>query len=128
MHPRSFTIGLIVSCLLALWGLRQMLFFSRPNSNENVAIVLLLLFVATASLFALLSHHLLSRFMGGQQRSTALRHGAWAGLIVVVLPLLNWANLLRPLIVIAVLIIVVGVEALLLLRSDHAGQRRKHRA
>lgn len=119
MRATYFVLASILSLVLAGWLLLRMVIHTDPEVPANVAIVLLLLFLFTASLTSLLSWALVRRLWGEERFAMAVRHGVWAGLFLLLLPVLRWLDTLSVLVIGAVLLIILGLESLILL---HQGQ------
>lgn len=117
MRTFRFTVPLIALLGLSLWLIIRIVTRSSPDVTANVAVVLALLFLAAGSVVALVSWLLVRALRGELNETMALRHGLWAGLFVVLLPLLRWGSLLNPLMVAALLLVIVSVEAMLMLRT-----------
>ncbi len=123
----SFVLPLVIAIMLAVWLIMRMVIHTDPDVPANVAVVLLLVFVAAGSLTSLLSWGLIRRIAGEERFGAALRHGVWGGALLVALPLLRWLDALSPLVVGALLLIVCGLESLILLQrgqGDEPGAAR----
>lgn len=112
-----FVLGNLVVLILALWFMMRMIINSSPAIPANVGIVLFLLFMVAGSLVSLTSWLLIRRFWQEERFVMALRHGAWAGLFIVTLPLLRWLQVLNLLVAGAVLLVIFGLESLILLQQ-----------
>lgn len=119
MRSTSFVLAFAISIVLSIWMLMRMVINTDPDVTSNVAVVLLLLFCAAASLITLLSWWAIRRWRGEERRAMAVRHGVWGGLLVVALPVLRWMDALSVLVLIAVLLVVFGLESLILLQPEH---------
>lgn len=118
MRATYFAASLALGAVLTLWLLARMVVHTDPDVPANVGIVLLLLFLTAVSLIGLVSWGLIRRILGEDRFGMALRHGAWAGLFLVLLPVLRWMNALSFLVLGAVLLIIFGLESLLLLQQE----------
>lgn len=92
---------------------------TTPPTNNMVALAMLLLFCAVGGSATLVSWLLLRRWQRHEAR-TALRHGGWAGLLLVVYAWLILADTLSLLVALILLGIVVTAEALFFLRDANA--------
>ncbi len=104
--------------MLALWLIAQLVAHTDPDVTRNVAFMLTLIFLASGSFISLLSWGIIRRFWRQDRFLTALRHGAWGGIVVVMLPLLRWYQALSPLVIGAVLLIIFGLESLILIQRE----------
>jgi magnesium-transporting ATPase (P-type) len=118
MRSTSFVLAFSVIIILAVWLLLRMVINTDPDVPTNVAVVLLLAFTIAASVITLASWWLIRRFRGEERRAMAMRHGVWGGLLLVALPLLRWMEALSVLVIIAVLLVVFGLESLILLQPE----------
>ena len=118
-----FTVPLLAALLGALWLIAHLVTTTSPRAWVNVAIVMALLFIAVSSLVALLSWLLMRYLRGEDQQLMALRHGAWGGLFVLLLTVLNWGSLLSPLMVAALLLALISAEAVIMLRGEPSGAK-----
>jgi len=118
MRHLFFTLPLISAALFAFWQFIRMLTTTSPKDNSNVAIVLFLIFIMSACLSSLLSWKVMQRVRGEDRFLMALRHGTWAGLFLVALPILRWLHMLSLLVIGGILLIIFGLESLILLQRD----------
>ena len=66
------------------------------------------------------------QYIQGEDRFLmSLRHGMWAGLFLVTLPVLRWLHILTLLVIGGVLLIIFGLESLILLQQDPAKEFRR---
>jgi hypothetical protein len=112
----TFVAFLVVVIILSVWLIMRMVINTDPNVPANVAVVLLLLFLASGSLTSLLSWGVTRRVLHEERYAMSLRHGVWGGLFLISLPLLRWLDALSVLVVSALLLIILGLESLLLLQ------------
>jgi hypothetical protein len=118
MRSTSFVLAFSITTILSVWMMMRMVINTDPDVTSNVAVVLLLLFTAAASVITLLSWWAVRRWRGEERRTMAVRHGVWGGLLVVALPLLRWMDALSVLVIIAVLLVVFGLESLISLQPE----------
>lgn len=111
----------LLLALLSGWLLLDRVQTTTPDAPLNVAVVLLLLLLLSGSLLSLLSWGLVRYIWKVERIGQALRHGLWGGLFIVALPVLRWTDALNLMVVGAVLVIFLGLEAIILLQQD---QRR----
>lgn len=122
-HPLLFALALLASLLGALWTMVTMVRLTDPDEQRNVAIVLAALYIASGALVTLLSWLFMRRILQQERPLLALRHGMWGGLFVLSLPVLRWQDALSPLLIVAVLLIIFGLESSLLLRGEQPATR-----
>lgn len=116
MRNFFFTLPLLSLAFFSFWQFIRMVTTTSPENNTNVAIVLFLIFVMAACLSALLSWKVMQQLRGENRFLMALRHGIWAGLFLVSLPVLRWLHMLSLLVIGGVLLIIFGLESLILLQ------------
>jgi hypothetical protein len=112
----TFIVSLLVVIILSVWLIMRMVINTDPTVPANVAVVLLMLFLAGGSLTSLLSWAVVRRALREDRYAMSLRHGVWGGLFLISLPLLRWLDALSVLVVSALLLIILGLESLLLLQ------------
>lgn len=118
MRSILFAFPQVVIFVLSLWGLAQMVNNTDPDMPYNVAVVLLLIFICTTCLFSLISWRVIRRLWRENRFMMSLRHGMWAGLFLISLPVLNWLEILSVVVIGAVLLVILGMESLIVLQQD----------
>lgn len=83
----------------------------------TVTLALGLVFVGVSGIGMIASWYIQRRTLHRDRISTALRHGAWIGLLVAVYGWLQLVDVLTPLIALVLLGIFITAETLLLLRE-----------
>ncbi|MBA3534804.1 MAG: hypothetical protein H0T73_23070 [Ardenticatenales bacterium] len=117
MRNSAFILSLVLTTVLAGWFLMRMVINTDPEVPANVMVVLLLLFLIVGSLTSLLSWGLIRRLLGTDAYGMSIRHGFWAGLFLIALPILRWLGILSVLVIGAILLVIFGLESLLLLQQ-----------
>lgn len=101
----------------ACWVQLSRLVNNTAPTRFTVALALGLLFVAVAGLATIVSWYVQRRALQRDRVSTALRHGAWTGLLIVGYGLLQLVDVLTPLIALVLLGIFITAESLFFLRE-----------
>jgi hypothetical protein len=119
MRSTAFVFMLIMVTAAAIWLGLRLIITTDPTQAVNVVLFVFALFLAFGSVVALLAWALWARrWTEPKGYQIAIRQGIWAGLFAAMIATLHVWQLLSWLAVGAMVLVLGGLEALLLLQPE----------
>jgi hypothetical protein len=119
MRSTAFAFLLITLTAVAIWLGLRLIITTDPDTPVNVGVFVFALFLAFGSFGALVAWLLWARLWAEPKGyRIAIRQGIWVGLFAALIATLQVWQLLSWLAVGALILVLGGIEALLLLQPD----------